>query len=272
MTGPWIPPFESEVVFPDEPYAAAWMYFGVMAYPELGAGQPNGRGSEFADSLRKFAIWGTKKSRGISHLRNILCDPTYKAPQKREFDGIIERGVRRVFRRLAAYDLVGTQLLNGFFAVRALGSRALREGRGQEAFHLMENGELGPARQELWQEATPSTHQVLRRSLEHWSTKFALNTTGTPADINQKAKDLNRRAFQTSIPVLHMAHGLSSTASQASKKISGWNERNPVLALVLNAELWVWDAVEAAEIWRLTSQYMPQDYLEPSRMVKLKRS
>lgn len=272
MKSPPTVPFESEVAFPEDPYAAACMYFGVMGYPELGAGQPGGRGSEFANCLRMFALWATKKSKGIHYLREAFSDPSYKPPQKREFGGPLERGIRRVYRRLAAYDLVGTQFVNGFFGACALGSRALDEERGDEAFYRMSNGELGPLREELWRKATPSPQQLLRRSSEYWSRKFALNSTGSSADQMQKAKDLNRRAFQTSIPVLHMAHGLSQTARDASTKIHGWGKRNPILALVLNAELWIWDAIKAAEKWRLISRCTPLDYLQPDGMIELKLS
>ena len=263
--------FEPEVMFPVDPYAAACMYFGVMAYPEWGEGLPGARGEKFANSLRSFSFWATKQTKGVAFLREAFGDRTYQAPQRRQFDGAIQRGIPRVFRRLAAYDVVGTQFINGFFAARRLGARALSEGRGEEVFHTMHDGQLGPARLELWKEAMPTPQQLFSRSLSHWSDKLALNTTGAPADPQQKAKDLDRRAFQTSVPVLHMAHGLSEAAKKASEQIGGWGERNPVLALVMNANLWIWDAVDMAESWRLAMRFPRFDHLKPEKMIELKK-
>jgi hypothetical protein len=265
--------FEADVTFPHDPYAAACMYFGVMAYPEVGAGQPHGGGSEFAIALQKYQLWATKRARGQSYLREVLDDPKYTAPRRREFEGTLERGRRRVFRRMAAYDIFGTQLINGFFKVRALAAEAVSEGRADEVFHLTPDGQFGPVRPELWDKAAPSPQQILRRTPDRWANKFALNTTANPADARQKAKDLNRRGFQTSIPVLHMAHGLNEAAHNAGPKINGWGERDPLLALILNAELWIWDAVDAAEEWRFLADFTPGfPYLRSDRMVALLRS
>jgi hypothetical protein len=248
------------------------MFFGVMGYPELDAGLPGGRGSEFAHALQKYQLWATKRAKGQSFLRETLQDPHFKAPRRREFEGALERGRRRIFRRMAAFDVVGTQLINGFFRVRALASEALREGQPEKAFQMVPDANFGPVRSELWQKAMPSPQQLLRGSPDRWAKKFALNATGEAADPRQKAKDLNRRAFETSIPVLHMAHGLNEAVAKVAGSINGWGKRDPILALVLNAELWLWDAVDAAETWRAMSDFTPMDYLASDRMVELKRS
>lgn len=263
--------FESEVIFPDDPYAAACMYFGVMAYPEVGAGLEGGAGSEFANALCKYQLWATKRAKGQSFLRHTLRNSQYKAPKRREFEGLLEKGRRRIFRRMAAFDIVGTQLVSGFFALGTMASQAIRDGRGEEVFHVVSDGTFGPARLDAWAKATPSPQQLIRRNPDRWATKFALNTTGKSADVRQKAKDLNRRAFETSIPVLHMAHGLNEAAVSAGPKINGWGERDPLLALLMNAELWIWDAIDAAEKWRTISHLTPLTYLQPDRMVCLKR-
>src|SRR5690606_13027913 len=103
--------FEPEIVFPDQPFEAAFVYFGAMAYPEQGAGTEGRPGSEFANALAKFSIWSCCKARGLRYLREQYGDPSAVAPQKREFQGAFERGMRRVERRIAAYDLIGTQIL-----------------------------------------------------------------------------------------------------------------------------------------------------------------
>lgn len=265
--------FEPAVVFPDDPYAAACMYFGLMAYPEPGAGLPGGRGSEFAHALQKYQLWATKRAKGQSFLRETLRDPHFRAPRRREFEGALERGRRRIFRRMAAFDVVGTQLINGFFRVQALASKALRDGQPEKAFHMVADANFGPVRSELWQQAVPSSQQLLRSNPHRWAEKFALNATGNPADPRQKAKDLNRRAFETSIPVLHMAHGLNEAVVKVAGSINGWGQRDPILALILNAELWLWDAVDAAERWRAISNLKPGiDYLASDRMIELRRS
>lgn len=265
--------FESEVILPDDPYSAACIYFGVMAYPESGAGAIGGRGSEFANALCKYQLWATKRAKGLAFLRMVLKDPSYKAPRRRDYEGALERGRRRIFRRMAAYDVFGNQLFNSFFKVSALASDAISSGHPEEAFQCLGNGELGVVRPELWRVATPSPQQLLRRDPERWAKKFALNSTGRAADPRQKAKDLNRRGFETSIPVLHMAHGLNEVVADVAKKINGWGERDPLLALLLNAELWIWDAADAAVRWRAIADFTPGlHYLRSERMVELKRS
>jgi hypothetical protein len=265
--------FEPAVTLPDNPYAAACMYFGVLAYPEAGAGLPGGRGSGFSLALQKYQLWATKRAKGQSFLRETLRDPHFKAPRHRDFEGALQRGRRRVYRRMAAFDIFGTQLINGFFEVRALASEALREGRGDEAFHVTADANFGPVRSELWRQATPSPQQLLRRNPDRWAEKFALNATGKAADAKQKAKDLNRRGFETSVPVLHMAHGLNEGVAKAGPSINGWGQRDPMLALLLNAELWLWHAVDAAQRWRAVADCTPGfDYLRSDRMIELNRA
>lgn len=273
MASPQSNEFETEVVFPDNPYDAARMYFAVMAYPELGAGQPGGSGSEFTDILGKFQLWATKRAKGQAFLRSALGDQGFKAPQLREFRGGLERGRRRIFRRFAAYDVIGTQMINGFFRLAALTQTLVAEGRGEEAFHLTADGKVGVPQAHLWKQAIPSPQETISSSLERWSDKFALNLTGKSADRQQKVKDLKRRAFDSSLPVLHMTHGVNHLAYKVSGHINGWNERDPILGLLLNAELWIWDAIDAAESWRLIADYVPGiDFLAANQMIQLKRS
>lgn len=263
--------FERDVVFPSNPYEAAFVYCSVMAYPETGTGLPGGPGAEFASALAMFTLWATSKAKGLRFMREARSDPTYVAPKKREFQGTLDRGRRRIDRRLAAHDLFGSQLVTGFFNVRLLGARAIKEGRANEAFHMHPSGGPSPAREELWAVAVPSTRSFIAGSAAHWADKFALNTTAKPSDARQKAKDIKRRAFDPSIPVLHMAHALNQCAEKHGPQIPRWGKRDPILAMVLNAELWIWDALDIAESWRALPHFPGFTYLQPERMVRLVR-
>lgn len=262
--------FESEVLFPTHPYEAAFVFCGVMAYPERGAGLPGGPGAEFASALEMFTLWATSKAKGLRFMREARSDPTYVAPKKREFRGILDRGRRRIDRRLAAHDLFGSQLLTGFFNVQRLGAKAIRDGKCHEAFHMHQAGGPSPARKELWAAAMPSPRKFIAGSADHWAAKFALNVTAKPSDPQQKAKDIKRRAFEPSIPVFHMAHALNECAEKYGPRISRWGKRDPVLALVLNAELWIWEAIDIAEAWRAGPHFPGLDYLRSDRMVRLR--
>ena len=121
--------FEPEVVIPDNDFEAAVMYFAVMAYPELGAGQIGQPGSRFANALVNYSLWSAKQSRGLRWLRERRNDAAFTAPRKRDFEGLIQRGFRRVRRRTAAYSILGTQLLTGFFEVRRIGAEAIKIGK-----------------------------------------------------------------------------------------------------------------------------------------------
>lgn len=264
-----VPAFELVVEFPDHPYDAACIYLGVMAYPEPEAGAIGAPGQLFAEALSKYQLWRMQKVKGLAFMRAARGDPYYVGPKKRDFEGAVERGLRRIDRRMAAYDFYGSQLITAFFSVRLLGAQAIREGRTEEAFHVDANGGPAPARAELWEKGTPSAHKMIRASGNHWPDRFALNETGPAADAKQRVKDVNRRGLTPSIPVLHMAHGLAEAARTVGPNIGGWEERDPFLALLMNAELWIWDAIERAETWRLTSLAPGGLALSPDKMIKL---
>lgn len=265
--------FESEIVFPDHPYEAAFVYFAAMAYPDRGAGMEGQAGSEFATALAKFSIWSCSKARGLRYLREQYGDPSAVAPKKREFRGVFERGMRRIERRIAAYDLIGTQMLQGFFEVMRLGAEAVRAGKPEDAYHIHPGGGPSPARAELWQKGTPSIRRIIARAPTHWARKLSLNQTGAPADVSQKVKDDYERAFLPSIPVLHMVHGLTEAARRVGPSINHWEERNSLTAMLLNASLWIDKAIEQAEVWRQVSHHFPgMAPLSPDRMIRLRRA
>lgn len=265
--------FEPEIVFPDQPFEAAFIYFGAMAYPAQGDGREGRPGSEFANALAKFSIWSCSKARGLRYLREQYGDRAAVAPRKREFQGAFERGMRRVERRIAAYDLIGTQILRGFFGVMRLGTDAVQAGKPEEAYHMHPNGGPSPARAELWKKGTPSIRQIIAGAPTHWARKLSLNQTGAPANMTQKVKDDYARAFLPSVPVLHLAHAFCEAARRVGPSISGWEERNPLTAMLLNASLWIDDAIEQAETWRKVSHHFPGlPLLIPDTMIRLSRA
>jgi hypothetical protein len=261
--------FEPEVALPARPYEAAIIYLALLAYPEPDAGQESQPGSRFANALASAAIWRCTKARGLRYIREQRNEPAYVAPKKREFEGAFDRGMRRIYRRGAAYDLVGTRLMRGFFAATALGQKAIKEGRIEEAYHLHPNSSYSPLREEVWDKAMPSIRKVIGSSGDHWSQRLSLNTTGAPADRSQKAKDDYERGFRSSVPVLHMMHGLNQAMHVHGKSIPRWGEREPVMAMMMNAEIWIHDAVEWAEQWRQLAHHGPGMSLGPDDMVAL---
>jgi len=66
-----------------------------------------------------------------------------------------------------------------------------------------------------------------------------------------------------------MAYGLSVIIPEVSEKIRGWSDRDPLLALFMNPEMWVNDAAKAAESWRQMSLGGFHAELRPDQMVEL---
>ena len=108
-------------------------------------------------------------------------------------------------------------------------------------------------------------------NVDAWAQRLGLNVTGRAADKGQKAKDLQRRAIAESLPVLHMTFAFDQACQKAGPTIGGWGERDPALALLMNAEKWIDTAVEEAERWRLASQAPMIPDVTPDSMIKLSR-
>lgn len=264
-------PFETEIVFPSDPFEAAIIYFAVMAYPEEGAGQLGQHGSHFADSLVKLTLWSARRGRGLAWLRAQKGVSDCVAPKKREFRGTFERGMRRINRRIAAYELLGTQLVRTFFAASRLGAQAMRDGVPERAYHMNPNGGPSPMREELWSKAAPTPRQLIVGSEPHWSERFGIHETGPAADITQKSRDVYRRGFIPSLPVLHLVHGLNLSMEKHGSAIDGWKDREPLTAMLLNFPLWIDEAIGCAEEWRTTSKFLGAFNLAPDKMIRLVR-
>lgn len=261
--------FEPEVSFPDNPFNAARLFLAVMAYPELGAGQPDQRGCEFTGALWSYVVWDARKARGLRYVREKFRDPQLRPPAKRDFDGALERGRRRLHRRGVAYDLMGTQLINGLFAVRREAAALLAAGRREEAFVTHPGAKYEPIRPSLWERHTPSARAVVNSNLDRWAQGFQLNETGRPADRPQKSKDLVRRAYLQSCPVLHMAHALNHVLTEQGPTFDGWEEADSLLILLWNAETWIDGAIEDARRWREGADHRMVPSPRTSEMIDL---
>lgn len=261
--------FEPIVEFPDNPFDAACIYLGVMAYPELGAGQQGSQGARFTLALRNYVIWNHRYVRGLPALRKLLGNPRFKVSPQRSFERQVERGRRRILRRCAAFDIVGNQLINGFLNGMLDARRAAAAGRIGDAYDSDTASGRGAIRPEVIARATPSARRIIRRDIKHWSGRLGLNETGCAADLVQKERDLVSRGFLQSRPVLHLAHGLNKTLSKTEKTLEGWDKADWLLLLLWNAEHWVWQAIDDAVSWRLVAQWVPSGGLSPAQMIEL---
>lgn len=264
--------FEPEIVFPDNPFDAARVYLGATAYPERGAGQPGGLGVGFSEAMWNYVVWNGRQAKGLRYVREKFGDPAFQPPAKRDFEGALNRGWRRLRRRSAAYSLVGTQMLNGFFGAGREAQKLAAEGREAEVYQLPIGAKVNPFRPELWMRATPSARAIVSRDIDRWAAEFGLNTTGKAADDEQKAKDLVRRAWVQSRPVLHMAHGFNTIVTDIGPTLDGWDDWDWMLVLLWNPEAWVWEAIETAETWRQLSRFHFTPELAPEQMIALSAS
>lgn len=196
---------------------------------------------------------GGQKAKGLRFVREKFNEPDFRAPAHREFYGALTRGRRRLGRRAAAYSLMGTQLLNGFFAVRREAAALSAAGRDDEAFVRIPGAKYAPIHPSLWTRNTPSPRGIVNGNLDRWTEGFQLNATGNPADRSQKSKDLVRRAYAESRPALHMAHALNHVLMDVGPKFEGWGEWDPLLVLLWNSNEWIDAAVEDARRWRASA-------------------
>lgn len=160
--------FEPEIVFPENPFDAARVYLGVLAYPERDAGQPGGAGVGFSIAMWNYVVWNGRQAKGLRYIREKFDDPQFQPPLKRAFEGALNRGWRRLRRRSAAYDLIGTQMLNGFFNASREARKLTEQGRHEEVYQLPIGAKINPFRPELWMRGTPSTRAVVSSDVHRW--------------------------------------------------------------------------------------------------------
>lgn len=261
--------FEPEVTFPANPFSAARVFLGVLAYPEIGSGQPGSPGFKFANAMRLRMLWSKRKAVGLRQLRHDFGDQFYKPPELREFDGIYQRGVKRLKRRAAAYSMFGTRLLSGL-QVESLGASET-----STASPLCKDDReipmLSPLalKFDLQKAFGTSTERILSSDLDRWSRRLSLNHTGSSSDDKQKIKDLSRRAYRQSEPVLHLAHAFGEACRDTGPTLKGWGQGDFILVMLINSEKWVFEAIANAEQWRLNCVLPIFPELNPNALIKL---
>ena len=182
--------FERTVEIPANPFDAARVYLAVLAYPERGAGLSGGLGVPFAEALWQYVVWDRRRAKGLRDVRCLLADPTFMPPRRRDFEGALNRGRNRLQRRIAAFDIVGNRMINGFLNAGLEARRLAAADRADEAFERAPGSTYAPIKQEVWDRNTPTARRIVHRDLDRWSERFGLNETGRPADAVQKGKDL----------------------------------------------------------------------------------
>lgn len=261
--------FEPEIILPDNPLDAARTFLGVLAYPERNAGQPGQLGSEFTAALWNYLVWNGRKEKGLQWIREKFGDEAFRPPQKREFEGALNRGFRRIKRRAVANALLGTQFIRGFFEVGRQVSRLVAEGRADEAY-VNPGAAVSSIHPTLWEENIPSVRSIIRSNLASWSNRFELNKTGVSASEEQRITDIYRRAYLPSRPVLHMAFAFDQVLSDIGPTLDGWDDWDYMLVLLWHPEKWIWQAIENANSWQAASKFHFTPDLEPGHMVILR--
>lgn len=259
--------FEVKVQFPANAFDAARMYLALMAYPEEGEGTRGQRGGRLTEALGEYYIWGWRQARGLREVRSKLAAPCFNTPRPRHFKGAVDRGRRRVMRRFAAYGIVGNQMINAMLQSNEI-ARLMKE-RGRDPFVRNSKGGYSLLRSDIWDEAMPSVRHVIRSDLPRWSERFDLKETVVSADPRQKERDLVARGFMQSRPVVHMAHGINEALANHEKDFSALGEADWMLVLLWNCEIWVWEAIEQAERWRMLCHWNRLPMLAPELMIEL---
>lgn len=262
--------FEPVVEFPENPFDAARLYLALTAYPERGAGHLDGRGARFTAALWNYVVWDGRRHKGLVKAREQLGARGAEIPHRRDFEGALERGLRRIERRVAAFDIFGNQLVNGLLNGINRANAMVREGRAGEAF-VRPPGSPGynPIRREIIAAATPSPRQIIRRNLDRWSDRFSLNGPVQTADPTRKEKDLARRGYRESIPVMHLVHGLDRIAGEIAPTLAGWDHFDRILVLLWHSEQWVWEALRCAIRFRELAMLSDNGFPPHDAMIEL---
>lgn len=233
--------------YEDAPTRAA-VFFGVLAYPERGAGD-DGPGAKFGNALVEYSRWAAWKQYGRSALRSHGIET-----QPREsWEGILRRGSFRIRRRLAACR---------FWAKRGGWIEGDWAGLSTER-KLAVAAEL----------AKRSIRGTAIADLEYWRTALRLDRPRGPGDDKEEMLRRIRAAVNECKPVLHMAWQLDRACWACAKR-----DRRPIRAVEklswrsawFQSESWVDGAICAAESWRRDQSPHEQNGLAASEMIELR--
>jgi len=126
MTGQAGLDFELELEFPDNPFNAARVFLGAMAYPERGVGQPGWLRVPFTATLWNYLIWNGRPTQGLRYLSDELGDPKLKPPVRRGFEGTLERGQLNGYRPTLSNSMIACSIFL-FKAAKQLSARGFRK-------------------------------------------------------------------------------------------------------------------------------------------------
>lgn len=262
--------FEPYVEFPENPFNAARLYFGLLAYPEKGEGLPGNAGSNFTMALWAYVVWHRRKTHGLRSVRESFGEEGFSLPKKRDFEKSLHRGRRRLHRRVMAHSIVGNQMINGFLNSIIRASAIAKAEGAAAAYKQVPGSSVAPIRDEIVDATRPSVREIIKRDIARYSDGMKINQTGIPADPLQKIKDIESRGYLQSRPVLHLVHGLDSILAKAEREFSGWNEVDWLLILLIRAEEWIWEAIEQAIAWRSLAGSMRFGSIKTDQMVELR--
>src|SRR3546814_3403326 len=165
----------------------------------------------------EYYMWNWRRVRGLREVRAALAAPRFNTPRQRRFEGAVERGRRRIMRRFAAFDIVGSQMVSAMFNANDIAYRM--KSAGEDPFERSHTGGHATLRTDIWQRAMPSARRIIRNNLPGWSESFDLKESVVPADPIQKERDLVARGFVQSRPVIHMVHGINQILEDHEKDL-----------------------------------------------------
>ena len=219
----------------DDAISRAVVFFGVLAYPQFGAGD-DGPGTRFADALRAYGIWAARKQYGLGALR----ERGVETRPAQEWEGILARGGRRINRRINAYRL---------WAKRGVWIEG--DLNGLPAAHRSDLLAANPQR---------SISQTMAADLERWRLSLRLDRPRGPADTEMVRR--LRDAINESKPVLHMAWQLDRACFAVGSR--SWR------AAWFRSESWIDEAIQSAEQWRIDQDPYHQNGLAASELIELR--
>lgn len=231
----------------DDAISRAVVFFGVLAYPESGAGD-DGPGAKFADALQAYGRWAAWRQYG----RGALRERGIEIQPREQWEGTLRRGSRRIQRRLAAYR---------FWCSRG----AWIEGDWASLTPEQCRAHVAAVQQR-------SIRSTLLADPERWRRSFSLKKTSA-AEPDQV--DLLHRlasAIKESRPVLHMAWQLDRACWECAKV-----DQRPIRAAEklswrsawFRSEAWIDAAICAAETWRREQEPFRQNGLAGDELIEL---
>src|SRR3546814_3354623 len=106
-------------------------------------------------------MWNWRRVRRLREVRAALAAPRVNTPRQRRFEGAVERGRRRIMRRFAAFDIVGSQMVSAMFNANDIAYRM--KSAGEDPFERSHTGGHATLRTDIRSEEHTSELQSLMR-------------------------------------------------------------------------------------------------------------